>query len=304
MNLEHCVLRVESLDGQPQGTGFVVAPRLAVTCAHVVEGCSAGPGDRLRVTFHISGTSIEAEVLADGWHPEEDVAFLRLPDKLPEGVQPAVMGSAKGSNGHRYQTLGFPEDGDVLERWPQGRIGGLVSVKNWKGKLLQLQGAEVDRGLSGAPVLDLDTDRVVGMITGYKGLGREQDEPQVRYAYAIPSETLSALRSEEVRLHLPQERSKLRIGAPFQAPPLPPHFVPRLDACQDLKTRLLAEDTRAPGVLVVSAIHGLGGIGKTVLATALAHDSEVQDRFPDGVLWATLGQEPDLLSLLSRWIRA
>ncbi len=54
--------------------------------------------------------------------------------------------------------------------------------------------------------------------------------------------------------------------------------------------------------MVISAIQGLGGIGKTILTQALAHDLQVQERFCDGILWATLGQEPDVLSLLQDWI--
>lgn len=57
-------------------------------------------------------------------------------------------------------------------------------------------------------------------------------------------------------------------------------------------------------MLAVSAIYGLGGIGKSVLATAMAHAPEAQERFPDGVLWAVLGREPDLLSLFSGWVQA
>lgn len=67
---------------------------------------------------------------------------------------------------------------------------------------------------------------------------------------------------------------------------------------------LLLPANRKPGTLVVSAIYGLGGIGKSVLAAAMAHDPEVQGQFVDGVLWATLGQNPDLLPLLSGWIQA
>ena len=55
---------------------------------------------------------------------------------------------------------------------------------------------------------------------------------------------------------------------------------------------------------MVSAIYGLGGIGKSTLAAALAHDPEVQAHFPDGIFWATLGQQPDILSFLSTWIQA
>ncbi|NEO07811.1 MAG: hypothetical protein F6K51_20555 [Moorea sp. SIO3I8] len=67
---------------------------------------------------------------------------------------------------------------------------------------------------------------------------------------------------------------------------------------------MLAKETARTGTLVVSAIYGLGGIGKSTLAAALAHDPEVQRHFPDGVLWATLGQTPDLLPFLSTWIQA
>jgi hypothetical protein len=48
----------------------------------------------------------------------------------------------------------------------------------------------------------------------------------------------------------------------------------------------------------------LGGIGKSTLAAALAYDEDVQERFPDGILWATLGQQPEILSLIHGWIQA
>ena len=93
-------------------------------------------------------------------------------------------------------------------------------------------------------------------------------------------------------------------GVPFQAPPLPRYFIQRPEVSQSLKQSLLSEQTAKTGTLVVSAIYGLGGIGKSTLAVAIARDPEVQSHFPDGVLWATLGQQPDLLSFLSSWIQA
>jgi transcriptional regulator with XRE-family HTH domain len=88
----------------------------------------------------------------------------------------------------------------------------------------------------------------------------------------------------------------------FQAPPLPQFFVDRPEQLHDVKELMVRENP--PGTLVVSAIYGLGGIGKSVLASALAHHSEIQERYSDGILWATLGQNPDLLPLLSGWIQA
>jgi GTPase SAR1 family protein len=88
----------------------------------------------------------------------------------------------------------------------------------------------------------------------------------------------------------------------FQAPPLPSYFVERPEVSDELKSSLL-EKTSITGALVVSAIHGLGGIGKSTLVIALAHDQKIRNRFPDGIFWATLGQQPDVLSLLTSWIQ-
>jgi len=44
--------------------------------------------------------------------------------------------------------------------------------------------------------------------------------------------------------------------------------------------------------VALTALEGMGGIGKTVLAQSLCHDEAIQDAFPDGVLWVNAGQEP------------
>ena len=51
----------------------------------------------------------------------------------------------------------------------------------------------------------------------------------------------------------------------------------------------------------VIALQGLPGMGKTSLAVALTSDQALRDRFNDGILWAGLGQEPDVLGQLVRW---
>lgn len=104
------------------------------------------------------------------------------------------------------------------------------------------------------------------------------------------------------RLGRSQPRAQGKVRVPFQAPPLPPYYVDRPEQKQALKTVLLQDEIQF-GTLVMSAIHGLGGIGKSTLAAALAWDREVAAFFSDGILWATLGQKPDVLSLLSGWIQ-
>ncbi|NEO75121.1 MAG: hypothetical protein F6J99_02125 [Moorea sp. SIO4G3] len=119
---------------------------------------------------------------------------------------------------------------------------------------------------------------------------RPDKSKQQKPATATPAKTCQSFRPKP--------------GVPFQAPPLPAHFIQRPEVSQSLKQSLLSEQTAKTGTLVVSAIYGLGGIGKSTLAAAIAHDREVQTHFPDGILWATLGQQPDLLSFLSSWIQA
>jgi predicted ATPase len=45
----------------------------------------------------------------------------------------------------------------------------------------------------------------------------------------------------------------------------------------------------------------MGGVGKTTLAIALCHDEQVIEAFPDGILWATLGPQADVLSAQAVW---
>jgi tetratricopeptide (TPR) repeat protein/transcriptional regulator with XRE-family HTH domain len=48
-------------------------------------------------------------------------------------------------------------------------------------------------------------------------------------------------------------------------------------------------------------LQGAYGAGKTSLTVALALDKEVQAFFPQGILWASLGQHPNVIGHLSRW---
>jgi transcriptional regulator with XRE-family HTH domain len=94
-------------------------------------------------------------------------------------------------------------------------------------------------------------------------------------------------------------------ASPGLAPPLPSLLVGRTPTLRDLVSRLqnaVGRQQATPGQ-VLTVLCGWPGVGKTTLAAALAHDPEVDTRFPDGVLWAALGENPDLSLLLARWGR-
>lgn len=85
-------------------------------------------------------------------------------------------------------------------------------------------------------------------------------------------------------------------------PPMPAMVIGREDTLQDLKQRLGVGQSQLSHRLIV--VQGLPGIGKTTLTAALAHDLRVQQHFQDGILWASLGQTPDLFAILMRWGQA
>jgi tetratricopeptide (TPR) repeat protein len=76
-----------------------------------------------------------------------------------------------------------------------------------------------------------------------------------------------------------------------QLPPAVPGFTGRARELNAL-THLLGPAGTAPGPVVISAIAGTAGVGKTALALHWAH--EAADRFPDGQLYVNLrGYDPD-----------
>ena len=77
---------------------------------------------------------------------------------------------------------------------------------------------------------------------------------------------------------------------PRQLPPAVAAFTGRTAELQVL-TKIL-DGTGTPGTVVISAIGGTAGVGKTALAIQWAH--QVRDRFPDGQLYVNLrGYDPD-----------
>jgi len=87
---------------------------------------------------------------------------------------------------------------------------------------------------------------------------------------------------------LPETYRKPRI-AYLTAPPRVANYLERPKALHALRDALFAEDQRQP--IALTALAGMGGIGKTVLAKALTDDEVVRRAFPDGIVWITAGKE-------------
>lgn len=78
-----------------------------------------------------------------------------------------------------------------------------------------------------------------------------------------------------------------QLGALFAVPNLPPHFLCRPDLMRRVRDALLV-DLHKPQVITSAdakvGMQGMGGIGKSVLAAALARNREVRQSYPDGIV--------------------
>jgi DNA-binding SARP family transcriptional activator/tetratricopeptide (TPR) repeat protein len=84
---------------------------------------------------------------------------------------------------------------------------------------------------------------------------------------------------------VPSAPASVRAAVPRQLPAATRHFTGRR-AELDVLTSLLAQPDESRGTVVISAIDGMAGIGKTALAVHWAH--QVASEFPDGQLFVNL----------------
>lgn len=154
------------------GSGWVAAPGLVVTNAHVV-----GENDRMTVQPPGSWRRLSAEVVTiDG---EDDVAVLRV-----EGLDAPPLPMASAVPGKRASIIGYPGGGPLeIEAGRPGWTREIVTNAGLGGGSVQrvvtsLSGS-VEPGNSGGPVLDY-RGRVVATIFGSRASGAEA-------GYAIPS---------------------------------------------------------------------------------------------------------------------
>jgi WD40 repeat protein len=129
------------------------------------------------------------------------------------------------------------------------------------------------------------------LFDGLKPSGRPTQPPPFPGKRAEPSISTAPFPPNVARLH--------------SVPDLPPHYLPREAVLGALKQRLLLGDTSGAntGQGQALGIQGMGGIGKSVLAAAVARDLEVRQAFPEGIYWLTIGQKPDLLMLQGQLLR-
>jgi hypothetical protein len=144
--------------------------------------------------------------------------------------------------------------------------------------------------------------------------------PLLRRGEFLSSKDPNALRQEVAELHTVDFRASrsydealtelLRLlqepvapVEPFRTlvPALPPHFLQRRADLDRLSTLVLA-DVQRPVVITsakqTTALQGMGGIGKSVLAATFARSTKARRIFSDAIVWIRVGLGVDPLSCM------
>jgi HEAT repeat protein/energy-coupling factor transporter ATP-binding protein EcfA2 len=160
--LQQCTVKIIVPGGW--GTGFFVATGLILTCAHVVRNAADGqvtviyPGWQQPLSAIVKATADDGKTL--------DLALVELSEPLPDhpcvllDEEPVAIGQALYSYGYLESYANAAPVRPVHE----GLTGDTPP-------LLKLQGAQIERGISGAALLNLQTGKVCGMVKETRAAG-------------------------------------------------------------------------------------------------------------------------------------
>lgn len=131
-----------------------------------------------------------------------------------------------------------------------------------------------------------------GQSDGPMAAGGEHETPSSDEPRAVPPEVPTLLPIAE----FPQPHPATSFGIPD----LPPQRVRGRTAVLNQLIRLLRLDETSARDVGPVALWGMGGVGKTTAVNAFVHHVGTERRFPDGIVWVTLGPEPHVGNLLNR----
>lgn len=172
-----CTLRLDTSRG-PQGTAFFVAPGYAVTAAHVTGGVQGGRvqmhGRAAAWKGHVQDArpaATDPAVAAAGLYPAPDLALIHVDDGPPHPC--VLLGSEEIDAGSPVMAFGHSNTSDGLTVTAESEyftVSGERDTPDPGCTLLKLGGGQAVKGMSGAPVLDLRTGEVIGILKASRSM--------------------------------------------------------------------------------------------------------------------------------------
>lgn len=272
--LQYCTVKITVPDQVGWGSGFFVAQGLILTCAHVVKGLQ--PNSRVQISCQQQDKFAEATLVE---FPSEklDLALLRCLSPLNNADSPCVyLGESFKPNDDLY-TYGYSDS------FPQGiSVTGVCegSAMENGSSLLIFKAAQVRPGLSGSPLLNLRTERVCGIVKFTRD--RSFDLGGGATPTNVIFQQFPQLIELQKKLHQ-QKQIWSDLANLHNIPANLPRsgvlrFVGREEPMAQLH-KMLQHKQR----VAVSAIAGMGGVGKTELA--LQYTLKYQRNYLGGICW-------------------
>jgi hypothetical protein len=268
--LQHAIVRVRKHDGEPVGAGLLVADRLVLTCAHVInqalglaDDSQAQPHETVCLDFPFLPTEpYLAQVVR--WIPvahdgSGDIAGLALSAAPPSGAAPIQLVAQADLWDTDFRVQGFPagyDDGI----YSHGRIRGYLAngyvQLEAEGELKTLP------GFSGSPVWSEQANGVVGIIVA------ADRNPKIKLGFMIPTTALAAAWDVlQSRAQWPVPKADFLPTVGGAVAPTSPFYITREADAQ--AARLIKQGG------VTLAIRGARQIGKSsLLASIIAQASE------------------------------
>ncbi|WP_091094768.1 trypsin-like peptidase domain-containing protein [Micromonospora citrea] len=188
--LGRCLVRLGA-PGASGGTGFFVAPGTILTCAHAVAGASGGSVEVDLGTRTVAGVvaGVHPPTGGIGMYPYPDLAVVTVDETCGHGI--VVLDEGLPLLDDRLHAVGFSST-------LGGRSGAEPATYTFDGlhptddgMLLKLgAGAHASAGMSGAPLLNLRTGRVCGIVK----TTRDNEHPYG--GWAVPVRALRAYEPE------------------------------------------------------------------------------------------------------------
>jgi Trypsin-like peptidase domain/Tetratricopeptide repeat/NB-ARC domain len=257
--------------GPKPGAGFLIAPGVVITCAHVAGQDFVGlrvvaAGEEVGEVRAMRRLASRGRPIAD-LDDYPDIAVLELDERVHACV---AIDQEWPAASERFQCYGYPLEGGSVNLTP-----AMLSYRRLQGaeatRFLYLKDDTIMPGMSGGPVLKLSTGAVCGVMVATRSATSPDGGLAIHWVDVADElgEVLAANRAFHQRDRRWYEATT-RLSARrvrFKIPQPPRFFTGRSDELQ----RLAAGFAESDRVVVTQAITGLGGVGKSQLAAAYVH---------------------------------